>query len=187
LTGEKGIAMEFIKNNLLYGKGLHVRNSDASIMNDSEEKLFATLLEMSIYHTNNITEVYDRLAEKAQNRSHKLLFVQLGCRKKEVMFKLNRQRTSLSILHAPKKTNNDTFIANCLDEVNRSPFVTIDDALTFAMQRENSTLSLYEKMNKILNHSSVKTLFAFLIESQYKCLDFLSSQEASVTIAAYSD
>ncbi|HEX7511194.1 MAG TPA: hypothetical protein VF335_07840, partial [Chitinivibrionales bacterium] len=154
---------------------------------DGEKGIFAAFIEFAFRHTVNDLEAYENAAQNASERNQKILFIQLSCRKKEVFSKLKMQRADHSILHATVKSQNKGSSLRFQKKTENDILISLEDALNFATQRESGTLEVYKKLEKIMQFSSTKTLFEYLVKSQNSIIDFLYSQRSVSRISRMNE
>ena len=145
---------------------------------DGEQGIFAAFVEFAVHRTISDWEVYENAGKNASSRNQKILFIQLSCRKKEVLSKLNVQRDDYSILRSTVKFRTNSPMVRFQEKIENDLFVTFEDALNFATQQACGTLDVYKKLEKIMQFSSTKALFEYLVKSQNSIIDFLNSQRS---------
>jgi hypothetical protein len=120
---------------------------------------------------------------KSTRQELNILFIQLACRKDEILSKLKSYRSNFSILNSNKRSLNGHSPSNPIQEIESGQITTVENALRFAIQRECRTFELYKKLEKVMLFASTKALFDYLTKSQYALMEFLSLKH-SAQIAA---
>jgi len=170
--------MVYVKEDSIPKKHVYYYGPTQITVADGEKGIFAAFIEFAVRHTINDMEIYENAARNASVQNQKILFIQLSCRKKEVLSKLKLQRANYSILYSTEKLRNNGSLSRFQKKTEDVLLISFEDALNFATQRECGTLEVYKKLEKIMQLSSTKTLFEYLVKSQNSFMDFLSSQRS---------
>lgn len=158
------------KNNPVQGGLRHVKAID------SDEELLKAYSDFAFYHTRNAAELYEYAAALVQSRDQKVLFLQLACRKKDVLHKLMMGRSETHLRAEAAKNGGLGPFPRFLRDAGLSLRTTLKEAFSFAYNKEAATLALYEKMANAANLFSIKMLFDYLIESERQHVVYLDSQ-----------
>jgi rubrerythrin len=157
-------------NRQLRFNGIH----HATISTDKEDILNA-YVQFVYHHTNNDIEMYENMASHAPLIEQKQLFLQLACRKKEVLLKLkgNLPVSTAGITGRYGKKPASSLTRFILD-LDSMPLLTVENAINFAYWRENKTLALYEKLQESAVRDSLRLLFDVLVASGREHIDFIT-------------
>jgi rubrerythrin len=146
---------------------------------DGEDGIFSAFIELAFQHTQNDSMVYEYAALHSTNPTQKILFIQLACRKIEVLNKLKMQRSDSALLRSAQQSHNGYSLSWYLKEIESAPLITMEDSMKFAIQRECRTFALYKKLEKIMLYDSTKALFEYLVNSQYALMEYLSLKHST--------
>lgn len=160
---------------------LHYNGINHVTVGDNAAEVFKAYLNFALHHTINDAEVYDNAAANSRLSEQKKLFVQLACRKKEVIDKLKMHRSDSTFIYVAGWKQTGYSLAEHQKEVESVPPATMNGTLNFAYQREHRTLALYEKLGKTAHLSSVRVLFDYLLESQRHQILYLTTQCAAIS------
>jgi hypothetical protein len=155
---------------------IRFRGITQAVVIDREEGLFAALLEFAFHHTTHNYKFYNNAVINSFLQEQKTLFLQIICRKTEVINKLRIYRLEFSLGHSPEKAAFEQFGPEKHNRKNPIVPVTFEDSIALAFEKENRTLDLYNKMALTMRRDSTKALFNYLISTQMDCLGFLANQ-----------
>jgi rubrerythrin len=154
---------------------LHLSGIHHAIIPADEEDILSAYVQYAFHHTNNDVEMYENAATLAPLIEQKQLFLQLACRKREILLKL---KMSLPVSSPMMKENSKKAPGSSLTryilDLDSTPLLTIEDAFNLAYWRENKTTLLYENLLSSLTHHSTRMLFDFLLAEQRDCIDFIT-------------
>jgi len=143
---------------------------------DSEEELLKAYSDIAVYHTRNAAELYENAAALVQSRDQKVMFLQLACRKKDVLHTLMIGRSDTHLRAGALESGGLGPFPRLLMDAGLSLKTTLKEAFNFAYNKEAATLSLYEKMANAATILSIKVLFDYLMESERLHVRYLDSQ-----------
>jgi len=169
MTAEKNM----IKSARFLSSGIH----HVRVIHD-EEELSKAYFDFAYFHSKNAAEMYENAAMVLQLPDQKSLFLQLACRKRDVLNTLRMDRADTIVNITSVRKSNMGSMAKYLMDTELSPRTTLKESFDFAYGKETKTLALYQKMAAAANLGSIKALFDFLIESQRGHIQYLDSQLA---------
>jgi hypothetical protein len=154
---------------------LHFNGAHTATIPADEEDILSAYVQFAFHRTNNEVEMYENAATFAPLLEQKQLFVQLACKKREVLLKLKtNQPVSRSTINVFSKKAPGSSLTRYILDLDSTPLLTIEDAFNLAYWRENKTALLYEKLAASVSHHSTRELFAFLLAAQRDCIDFIT-------------
>lgn len=173
---QKLIESARIKHRIIYSfDGIHYATVYDS---DNEEDLFKAYYDFAYNQTINAACIYESAMNVMQSRSQKILFLQLACRKRDVINKLRMNWPGALVPGNSARQAGVRSFTSYLPDVGLSPLSTLKETLDFAYDKETQTLARYEKLAKIVHRLPIKALFDLLIGSQLDNVLFLDFQMA---------
>lgn len=159
---------------VLQKKQLHFSNFNRNTPPDNNIEVFNAYLEFAYHHTLNDAEIYENARTISRLPEQKNLFIQLACRKSDVADRLRLYMSDSAIAHFTKRTPAGHALVKKIKDTESFTFPTMDDAVTFASQRESRTTAFYKKLSKTANLAAVRAMFDFLLESQRRHLLYIT-------------
>lgn len=145
---------------------------------DNEDELSKAYFDFAYFHSRNAAEMYENAVAVLQLPEQKALFLQLACRKREVLNRLKMERSDTIVSgNSARKSGAGSFTKYLMDS-ELTPHTTLKESFDFAYGKETKTLTLYEKMSLAAYLQPTKVLFEYLIASQRSHILYLDSQLA---------
>jgi rubrerythrin len=143
-----------------------------------EEELSKAYFDFAYFRSKNAEKMYENAAAVLPLPEQKALFLQLACRKRDVLTTLKMDRPDTVVTYNSARQSGLGSMVKYLMDTELSPHTTLKESFDFAYDKETKTLALYEKMAGVANVRSTRVLFDFLIESQRRHIQYLDSQLA---------
>lgn len=148
-----------------------------SIVNN-EDELSKAYFDFAFFHSSNAVEMYENAVSVLALPEQKSLFLQLACRKREVVNKLKMECSdTVHFANSPRNSGTGSSGKYRMDP-ELTTRTTLKEAFDFACTKETRTLALYEKMSSAAHIRLARVLFEYLLESQRGALLYLDSQVA---------